>query len=202
MRSRLSILGLYRYDEKVFDGLKVPTGVSRSNVINTILLNCAELEVLYPDWDMMQFAIKQWSDRRQDVWTRLQATTQYDYDPIANYDRREEWTDSARGTNKGNVETVTDATVSGTGEMSTAGFNTDEYKPHDRNETSGTDSRTGTSSSSGSDTHDSEHSGRVYGNIGVVTTQRLITEQREVSEFNMVEYIAEEFRTEFCLLVY
>lgn len=202
MRARLSILGLYRYDEQVFDGLEVPDGVNRSNVINTILLNCAELEVLFPDWDMMRFAIAQWSTRRLPVWQHMYETTQYTYDPIYNYERYEEWSDSGKGSNDSEAETVTNATVSGTGEMSTAGFNTDEYKPHDRNETSGTDSRRGSSTASGTETHSSEHTGKVWGNIGIRSAQELIVQERDIAQFNIVEYIADEFAKEFCLLVY
>lgn len=202
MRSRLSILGLYRFDEKIFDGLEVPQGVTKSLVVNKILLDFAELEILYPDWDMMHFAIGQWSKRRLPVWTKLYATTSVTYDPIANYDRREEWSDSGETSDSGTTSTTTNATVSGVGEMSTAGYNTDAYKPHDKNETSGTDSRSGNSTTRGNGTSSSTHTGRVWGNIGVTSTQQLIEQERSVSEFDMVKYIADDFANEFCLMVY
>lgn len=202
MRSRLSILGLYRYNDSIFDGLTVPEGVSKSLVVNKILLDYAELEILYPDWEMMRFAIEQWSKRRFPIWEKLYYTTTVTYDPIANYDRREEWSDTGTATNTGTAETTTNATVSGVGELSTAGYNTDAYKPHDRNTTSGTDSRSGTSNSSGRENSSTEHTGRVWGNIGVTSTQQLIEQERAVDEFDMVKYIADDFCHEFCLLVY
>lgn len=43
---------------------------------------------------------------------------------------------------------------------------------------------------------------RRTGNIGVTTTQKMIAEQREVAEFNIIDYITESFKNRFCLLVY
>ena len=45
-------------------------------------------------------------------------------------------------------------------------------------------------------------SARISGNIGVTTTQQMIKEEREVSEFNIYSYIADRFRETFCMLVY
>lgn len=43
---------------------------------------------------------------------------------------------------------------------------------------------------------------RVHGNIGVTTTQKMIEEQRAVVKFNIYDYIIEDFKSEFCILVY
>ena len=50
----VSILGLYHHDNTVLDGLKVPEGLDRDTVINNILMECAELEILFPDADFMK----------------------------------------------------------------------------------------------------------------------------------------------------
>ena len=42
----LSIMGLYEYDNNIFQGLQVPEGLNREAVINEILLQCAELEIM------------------------------------------------------------------------------------------------------------------------------------------------------------
>ena len=39
-------------------------------------------------------------------------------------------------------------------------------------------------------------------NLGVMTTQQLIREQRELVQFTVCEFITNSFKTEFCLLVY
>ena len=40
------------------------------------------------------------------------------------------------------------------------------------------------------------------GNIGITTTQQMIKEEREVNEFNIYDYIINDFKQRFCLLIY
>lgn len=210
MRSRLSILGLYRYNRALFDLLQLPAGVNKEVLINRIMFSCYEYEVLFPDWDFMHFAIGQWSAARLDVWTRLASTLELDYDPIANYDRREDWSDTgkAQSSDKSSVSTLGSETANSESSetQSTAGFNTDEAKLHEvraaevDSSTESSGSSSGSSESSGST--ESKHTGRVWGNIGVTSTQQLITQEREVSQFNLYDFIADDFAKEFCLLVY
>lgn len=49
---------------------------------------------------------------------------------------------------------------------------------------------------------DSVHEGRTHGNIGVTTSQQMIEEERRVSEFNIYDYITQDFKRRFCLMVY
>lgn len=226
MRSRLSVLGLFNYNDKLFELLEVPRGVEKELVIDRILMTCAEYEVLFPSWDYMHYIIGRWSRMRADVWARLYRTTQFEYDPIYNYNRYEEWTDDRKGQSSGTSkstaaetgsatdEQTTNGTASGSEEDSTAGFNTDVPKLHDvKDVSSSTETTTGrtaetsadrteSGSTSAEESESSTHAGRMYGNIGVTTTQALINEERLVSEFNMYNYIADDFAREFCLLVY
>lgn len=55
--------------------------------------------------------------------------------------------------------------------------------------------------SSGAST-DVKRTSRMWGNIGVTTTQQMIEEQRGVVKFNMMDYIIESFIKRFCLMVY
>lgn len=48
----------------------------------------------------------------------------------------------------------------------------------------------------------SEHRGRIHGNIGVKTTQSMLAEELEVQRFNIINEITDIFVTEFCVLVY
>lgn len=43
---------------------------------------------------------------------------------------------------------------------------------------------------------------RRYGNQGVTMTQDMIEKEREVSKFNLYEYIANSFKNRFCLMIY
>lgn len=93
MKTTISILGLYNFDNTLFDNMVLPRGVDRETVINNMLLELAELEVLYSNFDVLKMSIGMWSKKELPVWEKLYATTQFEYDPISNYDRTEEWTE-------------------------------------------------------------------------------------------------------------
>ena len=107
MPATMSLLGLYNWDNSIMDGLRIPEVVDKQVLINNLLRECAELEVLYPQPDAMKFFIREWSNERLPVWEKLARTLNFEYDPISNYDRREEW----------------DNESSGEGEADTAGYN-------------------------------------------------------------------------------
>lgn len=93
MKATISILGLYNFDNTLFDNMVLPRGVDRDTVINNMLLELAELEVIYSNFDVLKMSIGMWSKKELPVWEKLYATTQFEYDPISNYDRTEEWTE-------------------------------------------------------------------------------------------------------------
>lgn len=189
MRATLSIWGLLQANPDLFAGLDVPEGVDKQLVIDNILLDGMDLEVLYADPLFMQRAISVWAAKRLPVWKHLYETTQYEYDPIYNYDRHE----TAKFKRK--YSPATTQTV-GSQEY-TAGFNSAGNAadtPRGRS--------SGTSTMSGHDDDESENEIRAYGNIGVTTTQQMIQSEREVAEFNIVDYITRDFRQRFMLLIY
>ena len=162
----MSILGLYQYNNQLFDGLRLPEGVDRETLVNNLLAETAEFEVLYPDVEFMANMIAVWSGKELPVWEKLESTLHYDYDPISNYDRHEESTDSGESLGK------------------VAGYNATDLV-----------------NSSGAST-DVKRKARMWGNIGVTTTQQMIEEERRISQFNICDYIIESFKRRFCLLIY
>lgn len=220
-KARLSVLGLYSYDSTLFDGLleNLPTYTDEDDVEHTldgavlrdnILLECAELEVVYPEPDFCKQAITVWSKMRAGVWQELYDTMFYVYDPIENYYRRESWDDNFTHGHKRNSELthghkvtmdVEDTTVN-----SVAGYNGNAFGDKDKSVFSNDDTET----HSGKDVTDETNSGTdkdhregyARGNIGVTTTQQMIESQRETVMFNLYETILEEFRERFCILVY
>ena len=104
----LSILGLYRYDPTLFDNFQIPGALDKTVLVDNLLLECAELEVLYPDLDFLKFIIGRWSEKSLPVWDKLYKTTVLEYDPIENYNRLEEWEETGTGSA---TETGTDTTA-------------------------------------------------------------------------------------------
>lgn len=84
--SKLSIVGLYNFDPDIFSGLTVPDGMDRDAVINEILFQCAELELVYPSFNLMKLAINNWSKVESKIWEKLYNTENLEYNPIWNVD--------------------------------------------------------------------------------------------------------------------
>lgn len=186
MNSTLSILALYNADTTIFDDMSLPEAIDREKVIGGILMKCSELEILYPDPEYMKNALRIWSAYRVSVWQSLYDTTQYEYNPIWNKDGTVTETESRN--------TSSSASGSGTGQQSVKAFNESNWADHTKN--------TSTSKADSSETEGITRERREQGNIGVTTTQQMIKEEREISEFNVIQYIIDDFQNEFCLQVY
>lgn len=178
----LSLLGLFKYDNTILDGLVLPPNVDRDILVNNLLAETAELEIIYTDPEFLQNIVALWSKKELPVWIELEKTLRYDYDPISNYDRKEEWdeSDSENSVNTGES----------TGRV--AGFNSSDLLD---NSGASTDVRRTASNSN-------TRRGRAWGNIGVTTTQQMIEQQRDVVKLNIYNYIIDSFIRRFCIMMY
>ena len=89
MRSTLSLLGLYNYDNTVLDGLTLPSNFESGDLDtlkNNLLMETAELELVYTNFDFLKYAITEWSAKQQLEWGELRKTQLYEYNPIWNAD--------------------------------------------------------------------------------------------------------------------
>lgn len=195
----LSILGIYEYDPNVFDGFESPTytdennnihTLNRDDVINNILLQCAELEVIYPEPTTMKLAIGVWSASNQRSWNKLYKSMFLEYNPMWNVDANETETE----TNQRDINRQ--HTVNLTNTESVQGFNSNDWSESKKNVNSGIDNETA------DDDNERVLTKRRTGNIGVTASQDLIKKEREISDFNIIEYITQSFKERFCLLVY
>ena len=90
--TRLSVLGLYKFNSHLFDDMRIPSGMSsddRQTIIGNILTECAELECLFPDYDYCKTMIGLWSKLSLPTWQRIYNAAQKEYNPIENYNRTE-----------------------------------------------------------------------------------------------------------------
>lgn len=220
-KARISIFGLWSYDNTVLDGLtaNLPSFEDADEVVHkldgnvlkdNILLEFGELEILYPDPDFCKMAITAWAQKQKDVWQELFETMFYDYDPIENYYRKEHWTDDFTHGHKkdtdlthGHVVTmdVEDTTVN-----SVTGYNGTNFSDRDKSVFSNDDKETHSGKDSTSETNSGKDSdvkdGYARGNIGVMSTQQMIQMQRETVAFNMYDTIMQEFKERFCIMIY
>lgn len=190
----ITVTGVYNHYPSLFELMRLPDGVDMETAKDNILFQCGELELLYSEPSFLRAMIGNWSARRSYKWKTLQGTTTLEYNPIENYDRQEEWSDEETGTSEAG------------GNTSTSGNNTEKRKGFeggDLVETAGaSDSSNAQTTSTGSSSRKSQHSGRTHGNIGVTTSQQMLMSEREVASFSIYDVIAQDFAREFCLYVY
>ena len=201
-KSTMSILGLYQYgqlnNDDLFENLTLPTGIDRDDLINNILEQGAEFEILYPDYDYLKFSIGAWSKRWQRTINKWIEALSVEYDPLNNYDRHEEWSDS--GTMSGTNESSGSSRTQAADELAVVAYNSDTYRNKEKTE-SGTNTTTGASSESESQTA-GEHEGHMWGNIGVTTSQEMLKQELDIQKFNLIQQITDLFLTEYCIMVY
>lgn len=107
----MSLLGLYNHDESLLDGLienlpnkfGIPSGYEDSyytnvtidpqTVVENLLVECAEFEILYSDFNALKRIIEIWSAKEKPVWQKMFNTTCYKYNPIWNKDGKTIWTE-------------------------------------------------------------------------------------------------------------
>ena len=110
----LSPLGLYRWDDTIFDLMQIPSALDKPTLIDNLLSETAELEVLYPNPVVFKNLVGVWSAKQLDIWNRLYATTQYEYNPIENYNRYETGSEDGSGrTTHSGTDTTADTTTYG-----------------------------------------------------------------------------------------
>lgn len=104
----------------------------------------------------------------------LYASTQFDYDPISNYDMTESSRDEDR------------ATTGGESTESSTSFDSTTQKD------------TGKTISSGTANNTNIHTLQRSGNIGVTTSQQMISQERGILTFDFVQYVADLINNNFC----
>lgn len=93
--ARLTTVGLFMYDNSLFDELVAPTKLDRDILVKNILQKSAPFELLLTDFNFLKMSIGLWSAKNIDNWNAIIDAFTMDYNPIENYDRFENWSDSA-----------------------------------------------------------------------------------------------------------
>lgn len=224
----LTLYGLYKWDNTLFDNMLFPKDADKENFIDALILGYGMCEPLYPDFDFMKnIAIPTWSKKwRRNIEKVFNVIEQLDYEPIENYDRKEEWSDSpditrintASGSDTGTMSAgqtqKTSQSGSDSNEQTTSAFNSGSYDPKDKTtvsygnsttvESGGKDvsemkyGRTDTSTEKGT----TIHSGHIHGNIGVTTSQNMAQSELKLRKQSFIDYCTMLFAQDLLLLVY
>lgn len=216
------LLDLLYYDDTIMDSFTVPDGIDRQLALDTIYQRCGLTPLYHPDPAWLKFYVGRWCSKNAKTWDELYKTTIQDYNPIYNYDRTEETTDTRSGTRtlsedtssntKQNGDTSVTDTSSDSSEHTMSADNSSTYEPEYKDASSRQDTQASESSNRVDVTGDRavdettgetySHKLRAYGNIGVTTTQEMLEAQRKVVRYNIYNEIADSFKEEFCLYIY
>ena len=229
--AKLTLIGLYNYDPTLFSELTLPEGIDGDVLIPEILRRAGEFELLYPNLTFLKSMIGQWGKKHQRTFEKWIEALNIEYDPLFNFDRNEEYTD-AETTIGSNSRNQTSASVTrntsseshdvtrtngGTSQNDVSAYDqTATFSPKDKRTDSFTDRDAGSSSVSdngGVEGNENEtgsnreekrfsHTARLFGNIGVTTSQQMLRDQLEVVRWNVYEQIADLFVDEFCIMIY
>lgn len=183
MGPTLSVIGLYNYDNTLFDALTIPQGMDKDAVIDNILTECATFDVLYPDPTFFKARLVRWNTRRLPIWQKLYDTTQYDYDPIANYDRTETATETVTHTGTDSTQSTAQTTHTGTDSTQTSAQTT--HTGTDSNQSQGSATHTGTVQSVYTNT-DTE-SKTAFNSDTLSTTQQVQTSGNNTDTNNLTD---------------
>ena len=201
VKAKLSVLGLYRWNNDVFKNMALPSDVDGEVLTWKILEDCAELEILYSDPEYMQASIYNWSSAMLPGWQKMQEALTAEYNPIWNKDGKITETNeygailqSGSGTGTGNINSSETDKV--------AGFNSDST--HTREEKTGTETQsTSASNTNRQEAHTDKRTVIEQGNIGITESSAMVRHEMELREdFNIYSIIANDFKQHYCLMVY
>lgn len=216
---RLVKSGLVQGVTDLWDGLTVPEGANKQTLVDAILYRSFEFPVIYMDARTVHDQIRIVSEMYAESMSRTWAALTEDYSPIHNFNRYEESTDDREGsdtrkghsTQTGTGQSTENSEDSGTSATGYAGDTAETYHPADKSDSfskgkvSG-DSKT-TADTSTEDSGQSKdkltHSAHMYGNIGVTTTQSMITSELNMRlKYNWYDTFAQTFTRELCVGIY
>lgn len=214
------IRALLDYDNTIFDNFHLPEALDTEGtldlIVDTILFKYGDTPLFSPDPDVVKFYIGRWSTRRAPLWDRYYAAITEEYDPLENYNRIEhsEFTHGKKVSYSG---TVTD-TPSGSikierDDTNTGDFSADNSTTYVPDRKDVLDGETVTSyenyqeqrSYNNSDTNSGidKNDSTIHGNVGVTTSQQMLQSELDlIPRLDLIDYIADDWHSEFCLQMY
>ena len=220
--AKITTIGLHNWmqsrNDDLFSKMNLPVGIDKDTLIDNILLRAGEFEVVYSNPFFYQNAIGVWSAKHKRTFEKWTNALSIEYNPIENYDRKEEWEDIGESrentTNKSNGNSIGhtsgSTSLNGVNDNKVSAYDSNGYQPESQNtntstgkESSNTSTNTNNSIVNDVDANrNSKHSGRIHGNIGVTTTQQMLESELSLAAWNVYEHITDLFIEEFCIAIY
>ena len=206
----LTLGGIYNYDNTLFDDIVIPDNADKEVLITEILRQSAGNESRYQSPKLLKQMIENFFKTNEWKFSELWKTTEYEYDPLVNYDleisetrEREENNNLTRSVEStGNNKVKSSDTI----ENSVSAYNVSGYSPKDKTETAGTNENT--AKNRGTETENKKGDGtetvtrHEKGDNSARSTQYMIKEQRDIVNFSWYQIVANAFEDELTLPLY
>lgn len=205
------IRALLDWDDTLFDGMVLPDDINdddtRKLIVDDIILRHGDTPLFIPEPTVMKYYITSWSARMLPIFTRMYAACTAEYNPIENYDRTEDRSETTKDTmgNTRTLNTSTATTGTNTTEDSVSAENVTTFSPDTRSVQTPnlTEADSGTIGDSGNYNGSLTIKSNIHGNIGVTTSQQMLeSELQLVPKLEIVRIISDSWAAEFCLDVY
>lgn len=207
------IRALLDWDDTLFDGMVLPEGlddedgVVRGLIVDDIILRHGDTPLFIPEPTVMKYYITSWSTRMLPVFTRMYDACMAEYDPIENYNRIEDRSETTKDTmgNTRTLNTSTATTGTNTTEDSVSAENVTTFSPDTKSVQTPnlTEADSGTIGDSGNYNGSLTIKSTIHGNIGVTTSQQMLeSELALVPKLDIIRIISDSWAAEFCLAVY
>lgn len=204
--AKFTLIGCYQYYNNrgldLFEKLTLPEGIDKDTLTSNILLKGGEFEVQSGSPIFIHDAVEIWAKVYEATFTRWLEALAIEYAPLENYDRMEHWVDELDGSGSSNSTGTLDTTYDDAVERTKSAYDSSSYQPYDKVTTHATTDTDTTDRTSTTINNDSEHNGRIHGNIGVTTSQQMLTQELDMGYWNLYERITQLFLQEFVIPVY
>lgn len=212
--------------EEFFNDMDIDERLDREILVAEIMRRCGALTPIYNTTDSFEYFTKAFFKREKNSIAKLIDTTELQYNPLENFERKEklkheavEVTDTDESSSIDETTTVdeqssSNSSINNNEENKTSAYNESVYQPENQT--------TITGSTNSGETKDQETSREVTdkreydrtrdfnsnddnlatGINGLTTRQDLIIKERRVVSFNIYRWIVEKYECEYFLSVY
>ena len=179
----ITLINITQLYPDLFTDIAVPDGMDVALIVDAIMEKYGMLTPVYPEPELFHAMILSFFNRRHWNYQKLFDTLNFEYNPLENLNRED------TTTHLENEKTETQE--NGNTENDISAYNTSDYSNDSRQQTQ-YDSDIGRGM-------EYTHTVSSHGTIGVITNQDMIQKEREVSKFNIYDYIADDFQAEFLI---
>lgn len=200
---RPTLAELYEVDPDIFEDMVLPEELDAGVLQVMILDQYGDLDTIAHTTTALRRFLAAWSSARVAGWSRQLRALNAEYNPIHNYDRTDTETETVTAEGESSFTGSTEQSGTDTTRESVAGYNSTGFE--NANSVTRTPALRNDNQSETSSNDSSERSRelRSQGNIGVTTSQQMITAELEMRDrWTVYGVVLEAFRRDICVGVW